>query len=134
MHWIFIVLIVVVSISILGVMFYIFQFKKEEVENDFVLSKERLDALAEEIELLKFLAKENASVYDRLASLQEKIQFSTPSEKREIEKFDDRVASYLGDLKISLARAQDKGSYHSANRIITQIELLLIERENKVKK
>lgn len=134
MHWIFIVLIVVVSISILGVMFYIFQFKKEEVENDFVLSKERLDALAEEIELLKFLAKENASVYDRLASLQEKIQFSTPSEKREIEKFDDRIASYLGDLKISLARAQDKGSYHSANRIITQIELLLIERENKVKK
>jgi flagellar basal body-associated protein FliL len=134
MHWIFIVLIVVVSISILGVMFYIFQFKKEEVENDFVLSKERLDALAEEIELLKFLAKENASVYDRLASLQEKIQFSTPSEKREVEKFDDRIASYLGDLKISLARAQDKGSYHSANRIITQIELLLIERENKVKK
>lgn len=129
--WIFALIIVVIS-SVYGLLYFIIKEKGKEKLQLFDDSKVRLEKMAEQLEILLYLAKENAKVYERIKQLENQILFATPSEKKQILSWDSRIKSQIADLKIALLRAKSKNTYHACNRIITQIELFLIERQEKI--
>ena len=123
----------VLIVFALAILYYIFHIKNENKLNRFDQSKERLEKMSDELELLSYLAKENAKVFERVENLKNQILFENPSENKQVEEYDNRIKSQISDLKIALARAKDKGTFSSVNRIISQIEVLLIERRQKEK-
>lgn len=132
MWWIPVVIFVLIVFVLAG-LFYFVQLKNENKLERFDLSKQRLEKMSEDIELLSYLAKDNAKVFERVESLKNQILFENPSSEKEVEAYDSRIKSQISDLKIALAKAKDRGTYSSVNRIISQIEVLIIERRQKEK-
>jgi uncharacterized protein YigA (DUF484 family) len=129
--WLFALIIVVIS-SVIGAVYFIMNEKGKEKLYLFDESKTRLENMAQQLETLMFLAKDNLEIHERIKQLQNQIAFANPSEKKQVASWDERIKSQIADLKIALVRAKSKGIYHSCNRIITQIELFLIERQEKI--
>lgn len=123
----------VVVVLVLAFLFYFIQLKNEERLEEFDQSKIRLEQMSDELELLAYLAKDNAKVFERVENLKNQILFENPNESKQVKEYDARIKSQISDLKIALARAKDRGTYSSANRIISEIEVLLIERRQKEK-
>ncbi len=132
MWWIGLVVFLLI-VMVLVFLFYFIQLKNENKLEKFDQSKQRLENMSEDLELLSYLAKENPKVFERVETLKNQILFENPSENKEVESYDGRIKSQISDLKIALARAKDRGTYSSVNRIISQIEVLLIERRQKEK-
>lgn len=129
--WLFILILIVVF-SICSAAYFIINEKAKEKEEAFDESKIRLEKMAQQLEALLYMAKDNTEVYERVKGLQNQITFASPSQNKQILIWDERIRSQIADLKIQLARAKNKGIYHACNRIITQIELFLIERQEEI--
>lgn len=133
MAWWIYVLIIFVVVCSLGFVFYFFQMKKEDKVDDIEVSKTRLDDMVASFDILIELSKDNEKLKDRLEDVQDKIRYSIPSANKKMILKDTRIVDRIGDLKILLARAKTKGTYFGCERALTEIELLIVERNSEAK-
>lgn len=127
--WIFVV-IVVVAVVLVACFIYFLETKNEKTDNKIELSKKSLEDLVSAFDILIALAEDNLPLKEKLEEVQDKIRYSSPSTKKEVFEYERRIENRLGDLKLALARAKTRGSYHGAERVLGEIELLLIERNS----
>lgn len=130
--WVYVVIITVI-LSGLGFALYFFQIKKEEQQDEIVNSKARLENMVADMDILVELAKDNIKLKESLEEVQDKIRYSPPATSPKTIQQDERIRERLGDLKILVARAKAKGSYSGCIRAMNEIELLLVERNAKIK-
>jgi len=130
--WIYVVIIFVI-VSVLGFLLFYFQVRTEEKQDYTVISKDRLDDMASTFDILIELAKDNEKLKEKISLVQDKIRYSTPSESKIIAEKDRRIEERISDLKLKLARAKVKGTYYGCERLLTEIELLIVERNTKAK-
>lgn len=131
--WLYVLIIFVVVLS-LGFVLYFFQIKNEEKEDQIEESKNRLDDLVNTFDVLVALAKENEKLKARLEEVQDQLRYSAPATNKRVAEQDKRIADRVGDLKILLARAKTKGTYYGCERALSEIEILIVEREADSKK
>lgn len=125
--WLYVVLIFLVVLAI-GFLFYFFQIKTEEQDDLIEQSKQRLDDMVNTFNVLIALAKENPKIQARIEEVQDQIRYSEPATNKRVAEQDARISARVGDLKILLARAKAKGTYYGCERALSEIELLLVER------
>ena len=130
--WIYVVIIFVI-VSVLGFLLFYFQVRTEEKQDYTMISKDRLDDMASTFDILIELAKDNEKLKEKISLVQDKIRYSTPSESKIIAEKDRRIEERISDLKLKLARAKVKGTYYGCERLLTEIELLIVERNTKAK-
>lgn len=133
MAWWIYVIIVFAIISVLGFLLFYFQVRTEEEQDYTALSKDRLDDMVSTFEILVELAKENEKLKEKISLVQDKIRYSTPSQNKTIAEKDRRIEERISDLKLKLARAKTKGTYYGCERLLTEIELLIVERNTQAK-
>lgn len=133
MEWWGYVILISVILSGLGFALYFFQIKKEEQEDEIENSKIRLENMVADMDITIELSKENEKLKESLQEIQDKLRYSPPASDKKTIQQDERVANRLGDLKILVARAKSKGTYSGCIRAINEIELLIVERNAKIK-
>lgn len=133
MQWYVLIILIVVALTALGLCLYFFQIKNEEIEEQLESSKDRIDEMVSNFDILIELAKDNEKIKTNLEDVQDSIRYSNPSENKKVAEYDKRIADRVGDLKLKLAMAKTKGSYHGAKRLLSEIELLLVERNTFAK-
>lgn len=133
MYWWVYVIIIFVIVSVLGFLLFYFQIRTEEKKDYTALSKDRLGDMALTFDILIELAKDNEKLKEKISLVQDKIRYSTPSEDKKIAEEDRRIEERISDLKLKLARAKVKGTYYGCERLLTEIELLIVERNAKIK-
>ena len=130
--WIYVVIIFVI-VSVLGFLLFYFQVRTEEKQDYTVISKDRLDDMASTFDILIELAKDNEKLKEKISLVQDKIRYSTPSENKTIAEKDRRIEERISDLKLKLARAKVKGTYYGCERLLSEIELMIVERNSEAK-
>lgn len=133
MYWWVYVIIIFVIVSVLGFLLFYFQIRTEEQQDYTALSKDRLDDMVSTFDILVELAKDNEKLKEKISLVQDKIRYSTPSENKMIAEKDKRIEERISDLKLKLARAKIKGTYYGCERLLTEIELLIVERNTNAK-
>lgn len=130
--WVYVIIIFVI-VCILGFLLFFFQIKREDAVDLTEQSKERLDDMVTTFDILIEMAKENPKLKENISQVQDKIRYSEPTNKKKIIEKDKHICEKISDLKLKLARAKIKGTYYGCERILSEIELLLVERNSQTK-
>lgn len=130
--WIYVVIIFVV-VSVLGFFLFYFQIKNEDEQDYTLISKNRLDEMVSTFDILVELARENEKLKEKISLVQDKIRYSAPSGSKTIVEKDKCIEERISDLKLKLARAKIKGTYYGCEKLLGEIELLIVERNTKIK-
>ena len=130
--WVYVVIIFAV-VSVLGFLLLYFQVRTEQQEDKMELSKERIDDMVATFDVLVELAKDNEKLKEKILLVQDKLRYSPPLEDKATLEKEKQITSRISDLKLKLASAKIKGTYYGCERLLVEIELMLTERNSRVK-
>lgn len=128
MEWIVYVLIVIFFALLAIYVFHIVKNKKNYTDDIINMQLETIESLVSQLDILIELAKENDKIQKELVKLQDKLRYISPCDNKKILIFDNTLKSEIQQLKELVLRAKVRGSYLSVTRKISQIELVILER------
>ncbi len=107
-------------------------FKKKDKTKDLLDNKHKVEAMAASVDVLISLASENDELVSQLKEMQDKIKYFNPSDKEDVLELDKKIENKLGDLKIEINKAKQKGDYATALSLTSDIkDALVVERNAK---
>lgn len=107
-------------------------FKKKNKTEQTIDAKQNIAAMAASVDVLISLSKENEDLVDVLKQIQDKVKYFNPTQKEDVLALDKKIENKLGDLKIELNKAKQKGDYTTATEIANDIkDVLVVERNAK---
>lgn len=127
-----IIIVVAVVAVVLIALFVIIAFKKKgnkKTEKDVLnTSKDLIAANAQTIEVLVVLAEGDASIIKELRTVQDKLQYLSPSTNEKVKAIDEKINDELGDLKIELSKSKAEDRADKVQTHLKNINLKIAER------
>lgn len=109
--------------------------KKKNETQQILENKNAIADMADSVDVLISLAKENSDLVSALTDMQDKIKYFNPSMSDDVLALDKKISNKLGDLKIELNKAKQKGEYEKASELVSEIaDNLVVERASKSKR
>ena len=127
-----IVIIVVVAAAFIGVIVaaLIFRSKRRRTVDETVLdSRDEVNENANAVKVLQALAEGKPDMLEKLAVLYDSLLYLTPSAEDEVAVIDEKIKNALGDIKIELSKTRGEEGSGKAEKYISDIKVLLAERE-----
>ena len=107
-------------------------FKRKNKTEQLLNNKHHIEAMAASIDVLISLGQENEELVATLKAIQDKIKYFNPSDKSDVLDLDKKIENKLGDLKIDITKAKQKGEYANALSLANEIkDVLVVERNAK---
>lgn len=107
-------------------------FKKKNKTEQLLNNKHDVEAMTSSVDVLISLGQENEELVAILKEMQDKIKYFNPSNKPEVLELDKKIVNKLGDLKIDITKAKQKGDYANALNLASEIkDSLVVERNSK---
>ena len=75
------------------------------------------------------LSEADAAVRDRLDSLRVTVKYFNPTCSKKILSLDKRIADALGDVKMEVYAARERGKWNKVGELLGSLEELVISRE-----
>lgn len=130
--WLWIILIVFIVVFVMSVIF-VFGEKQNKKQKTIEDDRELLEKMTNSVDLLIAMCGSNVFLCEKMESLQENLKYCLPSDNQRVYKIDQSLDERVTDLKLSVSRAISKQTFHSVMKFISQIELLIIERNSLLK-
>lgn len=113
---------------------WLFGKKKNETQK-ILENKNAIADMADSVDVLISLARENEELVETLKTMQDQIKYFNPSMNEDVLALDKKISNKLGDLKIELNKAKQKGEYEKASELVSEIaDVLVVERASKSKR
>ena len=107
-------------------------FKKKNKTEQLLNNKHHIEAMAASVDVLISLGQDNEELVAILKEIQDKIKYFNPTQKSDVLDIDKKIENKLGDLKIDLTKAKQKGEYANALSTANEIkDVLVVERNSK---
>lgn len=107
-------------------------FKKKNKTEQLLNNKHHIEAMAASVDVLISLGQDNEELVAILKEIQDKIKYFNPTQKSDVLDIDKKIENKLGDLKIDLTKAKQKGEYANALSLASEIkDVLVVERNSK---
>ena len=107
-------------------------FKKKNKTEEIIDNKQTIASMAATVEVLISLGQDNEELVTALKAIKDKITYFNPSQKEDVLAVDKKIEAKLGDLKIEISKAKQKGDYSAANELASDIkDGLVVERNAK---
>lgn len=110
-------------------------FRRKNETEKIIQNKNYAQDMANSIDVLLALAKDNNDLCTVLTNMQDRIKYFNPSIKSEVLDLDKKINKKLSELKTEISQARNNGEYATALSLANDLnDELLTERESKSKR